>query len=113
MSIRAINHPLPTPTSRSFSFITLLAKSVLDLAMLIFDKHQRFESILSLQGKPNHTTYGHSRSPTWQPFTSSHRSHHRRILPKDNVLTYLRTVASRPLSACSQSLPSKRGKSIQ
>ena len=24
------------------------------------------------KGKPNHTTYGHSRSPTWQPFTSSH-----------------------------------------
>src|SRR5438105_13238067 len=39
--------------------------------MLIPDKLQRFESILTLQGKPNHTTYGHSRSPTWQPFTSS------------------------------------------
>src|SRR6266508_69847 len=26
---------------------------------------------LTLQGIPNHTTYGHSRSPTWQPFTSS------------------------------------------
>src|SRR6266540_1724252 len=39
--------------------------------MLISDKLQRFESILTLQGKPNHTTYGHSRSPTWQPFTSS------------------------------------------
>src|SRR6266540_3092007 len=54
--------------------------------MLISDKLQRFESILTLQGKPNHTTYGHSRSPTWQPFTSSHRSCHRRIPPKDTIL---------------------------
>src|SRR5438128_4153160 len=27
--------------------------------------------LLTLQGKPNHTTYEHSRSLTWQPFTSS------------------------------------------
>src|SRR5438105_15469646 len=81
--------------------------------MLISDKLQRFESILTLQGKPNHTTYGHSRSPTWQPFTSAHRSRHRRIPPKDTLLTYLRTVASQPLSACSQSLPCEAWTSIQ
>src|SRR6266498_940295 len=27
--------------------------------------------LLTLQGKPNHTTYEHSKSLTWQPFTSS------------------------------------------
>ena len=27
--------------------------------------------------------YGHSESPTWQPFTRSHQSHHHRIPPKD------------------------------
>ena len=52
---------------------------------------------------------GTHRSPTWLPFTSSHRSHHRRIPPKDTVLTYSRTVASQLLLAWSQSLPSKRG----
>src|SRR6266508_3538436 len=39
--------------------------------MPIPDKLQRFKSILTLQGKPNHTTYEHSRSLTWQPFKSS------------------------------------------
>src|SRR6266540_1653860 len=39
--------------------------------MLISDKQTAIRIDLTLQGKPNHTTCGHSRSPTWQPFTSS------------------------------------------
>src|SRR6266540_4656174 len=93
-------HHVPTSTSESFSFIQLLAKTALELSQCLYliscSDSNRFKT---LQGGPNHTIYGHSKSPTWLPFTSSHQSRHRRILPKDTVLTYLRTVASRPLSA--------------
>src|SRR6266540_151512 len=41
--------------------------------MLISDKQTAIRIDLQpCKDKPNHTTYGHSRSPTWQPFTSSH-----------------------------------------
>src|SRR6266498_5932157 len=89
-------HDYQLPTSLPIlCFIKLLAKITHDTAVLISDKQTAIRIDLILQGKPNHTTYGHSRSPTWLPFTSSHRSHHRCILPKDTVLTYLRMVASR------------------
>ena len=80
MSIRAINH-------LSFIFnnthylpklyhlnplvsLELLAKTAHETAMLINWWAQRFESMVSLARRINHTTYGHSRSPTWQPFMS-------------------------------------------
>jgi len=46
---------------------------VRDTTTLITDKLSDSNRFTTLQGKPNHTTCGHSRSPTWQPFTSSHR----------------------------------------
>src|SRR5438128_6705357 len=51
--------------------LNLLAKTALELSqclyLISYSDSNRFNT---LQGKPNHTTCGHSRSPTWQPFTS-------------------------------------------
>src|SRR6266540_6110395 len=55
-----------------FVSLNLLAKTALELSQCLYliscSDSNRF---ITLQGKPNHTTCGHSRSPTWQPFTSS------------------------------------------
>src|SRR6266542_6630808 len=65
------SHPLPISISEFFNFIKLLAKTALELSQCLYliscSDSNRFNT---LQGKPNHTTCGHSRSPTWQPFTS-------------------------------------------
>src|SRR5438105_6560816 len=107
MSNRAISfsayfnniHYFPTLISASFGVLVLLAKTALELGQCLYliscsDSNRFFP----LQGNLTTRHMGTQGVPHGNLST---RSHHRRIPPKDTILTYLRTVASRPLSACS------------
>src|SRR5438105_4568638 len=120
MSIRTINQlsfifirifHLPTSTSGTFSCIEITSEDMCKIQPRLYlisssDSNQFYPC----KGKPNHTTYGHSRSPTWQPFMSS-QSQFSMSYPYPRLLSTPTNTRLRAdcFSSCSQSLSSYRG----